>query len=211
MIPRSTRLYHLTHIANLATIVAKGGLGSPNELRSRRIGYTSIAHREIQGRRVSKAIPCGPGGVVHDYVPYFFAPRPPMLLALQKGNVLEFGGSQADIVYLVTTVETVLADGRAYVFTDGHAVMAVTEFFDDVAQLDRVDWQVMRSRHWAATPDDPDRQRRRQAEFLVHGSCPWRLIQELGVANQQMRERVVQEIAMAGHKPEVVVHPEWYY
>ena len=38
---------------------------------------------------------------------------------------------------------------------------------EDVAQFDKVDWELVPARYWADQPDDNDRQRRKQAEFLV--------------------------------------------
>ena len=58
-----------------------------------------------------------------------------------------------------------------------------------------------------------DRQRRKQAEFLVHRFCDWSLIQAIGVINQDMKTAVEEILAgyPAGlHKP-VVVKSEWYY
>ncbi len=37
-----------------------------------------------------------------------------------------------------------------------------------------------------------DRQRRKQAEFLIYQSCPWTLIQEIGVLNLRMKARVAE-------------------
>ena len=38
--------------------------------------------------------------------------------------------------------------------------------------------------------NDADPQPRKQAEFLVRRSCPWVLVQEIGVVNAQMKTRV---------------------
>ena len=51
--------------------------------------------------------------------------------------------------------------------------MRFTDFFDDLKDLDKIDWDLMQSRYWNDTNDDPDRKRRRQAEFLVHEFFPW--------------------------------------
>jgi hypothetical protein len=44
----------------------------------------------------------------------------------------------------------------------------LTDFYDDLNDLKEVDWNVMTLRIWKDTNDDPDRKRRRQAEFLVY-------------------------------------------
>lgn len=211
MAPRPTRIFHITHVDNLASIMRAGGLLCFNALRRAGMRWVSIAYPQIQRRRAVKAVPCDPGGPIHDYVPFFLAPRPPMLYAIHTGQVAGCPQGQAPVIYLVSTAQAVQAAGLRFLFTDGHALHQLTEFYDDLAHLDRVDWLVLRSRSWYDTPQDPDRKRRRQAEFLVHHACPWRLIQEIGVIDAAMQERVAQEIAHYRHKPAVTICREWYY
>lgn len=58
-----------------------------------------------------------------------------------------------------------------------------------------------------------DRQRRKQAEFLVHQFCPWSLIKEIAVVNRSIKAKVM--VLLEGFEPEmrrdVVVKPQWYY
>jgi len=89
--------------------------------------------------------------------------------------------------------------------------MRLTDFFDDLAQLNQIDWPLMHARYWYDTVRDNDRKRRRQAEFLVYKSFPWHLVTEIGVINTQMSERVDALLTDAKHKPAVVVHSNWYY
>lgn len=42
-----------------------------------------------EGRR-RRTVPIGPGGVVADYVPFYFAPRSPMLFTIDKGSVPQY-------------------------------------------------------------------------------------------------------------------------
>lgn len=82
-----------------------------------------------------------------------------------------------------------------------------------MAELDKVDWDAAYAKWWKDTPDDMDRQRRKQAEFLVYRSMPWSLIAGIGVYNEVARLRV--EALLAAHAgggiPPVQVKPEWYY
>lgn len=71
----------------------------------------------------------------------------------------------------------------------------------------------MYERYWKDTLQDMDRQRRKQAEFLIHRFCDWSLIQQIGVINQDVKQQVEEILAaysLGVHKP-VVVKPEWYY
>ena len=134
-----------------------------------------------------------------------------MLFTISQGNIEEASDGQRPLIYLVTTAQAVEASERRFVFTDGHAIMAFTEFFDTLDRLDAVDWEIMHMNYWHDTAKFPDRKRRRQAEFLVHGHCSWRLIEEIGVFDQEIQARVEREISQVGHKPPVRVRPEWYY
>jgi len=49
-----TLVYHITHVKNLQTILATGGLWSYNELQSKKLAVTNIAYNHIQDRRAKK-------------------------------------------------------------------------------------------------------------------------------------------------------------
>ncbi|MGH2354596.1 MAG: type II toxin-antitoxin system toxin DNA ADP-ribosyl transferase DarT, partial [Chloroflexota bacterium] len=190
MTPDPTPIYHITPVDNLAGIIAAGGLWATNQLRHQEVTHVSIAYEDIQDRRARKRVPCGPGGNLHDYVPFYFAPRSPMLCAIYYGRVPNCPSDQTAIVHLVSTAQAVRDAGLSYAFTDGHGAMAFTAFFDDLAQLDGIDWDVMRSRYWNDTDEFPDRKRRRQAEFLIHEFMPWGLIGEIGVCTAAAKAKV---------------------
>lgn len=69
----------------------------------------------------------------------------------------------------------------------------------------------MRSKYWNHTVDQPDRKRKRQAEFLVHHFAPWTLVQRIGVRTVAMRQEVEAMLAVSAHRPGVEVKGDWYY
>jgi hypothetical protein len=142
-----TPLYHITHIDNLAPILQCGGLLSNTVLRARKRNFRDISHGNIQDRRATTTVPCGGGGVLHDYVPFYFAPRSPMLYTIHKGNVPNYQGGQAAVLHFVTTVENIEAAGLTFTFTDGHAVMVYSDFYTDLEDLEMIDWNVMKLRY----------------------------------------------------------------
>lgn len=211
MIPIPTPIFHITDLQNLPPIIASKGLHSPQRLDEGALRPTSIAHPHIQDRRAATPIFCGPGGTLHDYVPFYFAPRSPMLCAIWKRRVEGYSSSQERVIHLTTTVQNVVAAGRQFAFSDGHAIMAFTEFYDDLARLDQIDWPLMEAGYWADTLEDTDRSRRRQAEFLVHKWCPWTTIAAIGVMTQAIRTEVLNLLEGAEHKPVVTINRDWYY
>ncbi len=207
-----TRIYHITHINNLPSILHSGGLIANSRLRQEQINYLDIAYGDIQGRRARTSVPCGAGGVLHDYVPFYFAPRSPMLCAIHNGKVKGYEQGQEPVVHLVSTAETVSAADLSFAFTDGHAVMAYADFYNELGYLDEViDWELMKSKYWFDTPDDPNRKCRRQAEFLVHQFCPWRLITEIGVINTTIQAQVQRILQNVNDQPPLKVYSNWYY
>lgn len=161
---------------------------------------------------MSKRVPCGPGGTLGEYVPFYFAPRSPMLFRIQHGGVENVSSDPARLVYLVSSTEAVVAAGREYVFTDGNAAAAFTEFHDDAEHLGEVvDWPLMKATMWANTPADPDRRRRRGAEFLVHQALPFELVDKCCVYDAAARSAVAAAAADAGWEVEVRIRRNWYF
>lgn len=205
-------LYHITPISNLATIVQAGKLLAKNRLQTSDANYTSIAYEHIQDRRFRKPVHCGPGGVLHDYIPFYFAPRSPMLGAIHKGNVSNYTAGQRTILHLVTTAEAIADASIGFAFSDGHAIMRYTRFFDTLADLETaIDWDIMKATYWGDNDADNDRKRRRQAEFLVYQELPWSLIRGIGVMDQAIADDVNAILQQFGINMTVRLRPHWYY
>jgi len=206
-----TKLYHITHIRNLKSIISRGGILSDNEMNKENVKHVEIAHKNIKERRARKPVPLKPGGTLADYVPFYFAPRSPMLYAIHTGFVEGYMGGQESVLHLVTTVETVLSQNLPFVFTDGHAEMAFSDFYNDIDKLTKIDWDIMKAEYWNDTPQDNDRKRRRQAEFLVYQFFPWNFFEEIAVINDTMVGRVDEILSSFKKCPKVSVRKKWYY
>jgi hypothetical protein len=212
-------IYHITSLENLASILKRDELLSYNALHNSQILYKNIAYENIQYRRATTRVPCGYGGVLHDYVPFYFAPRSPMLYSLYRGNVPGYDRGQSPIIYLASRVEYAmgLAD-LSVVFSDGDPIMAYSEFFEDLYALNyaidwELIWEVTDAKSWADTDEDGDRKRRRQAEFLVYQCFPWLLITEIGVISPEMKQRVETQLKQFPnrHQPPVNIYSNGYY
>lgn len=136
-----------------------------------------------------------------------------LLLNLKTGRVEGYTEGQAPLIYLTTTLQRVVAAGRKFVFSDGHGLAIFTNWYDDLTQLDKVDWDLVIARYWADRPDDNDRQRRKQAEFLIWQTVDWSLIESIGVLNQQVKLNVEAVLRQYPNRPQprVEVRSEWYY
>jgi hypothetical protein len=210
MIPIPTPIYHFTDIGNLTSIIRDGGLWCCGHLRRTSRAYVDASYQDVQDRRAQVLIPRSPGGTLHDYVPCYFAPRSPMLFTINKGNVPGYP-DQSRLVYLVSSIQQVEAAQLQYIFTDGHGIMGVTNFFDSLQDLDKVDWALMGERYWSNTSEDNDRRRRRQAEFLIYRQFPWSLVTEIVAINAAMQRQAQSILQGATHTPIVRIERDWYY
>ena len=204
-----TPIYHITHVNNLASIVRDERLWCDGEMENR--DCITIGYRSLKDRRAGTEVTVSKYGTLADYIPFYFAPRSPMLFKISHGAVDFYEGGQDPIVYLVSTIELVVKEKLPFCFTDGHAVMALSKQYDDLDHLNRVDWKIMRERYWNDTNEDGDRKRRRMAEFLVHNFFPWSLIGEIGVFDSKRKQKVEKLIGSDKHKPVVTIHRDWYY
>jgi hypothetical protein len=211
--PNPTPILRISHVDNLRTLLARGGLHSTNHTPNDGLAYRTIHNVDIQNVRRARPILCGPGGTIHDYVPFYFGQLSPMLLQLKTNRVAGYAEGQEPLIYLKTTVQAVIGAGRRFVFSDGHGIAAFTKWFDDVTRLDEVDWEMVYQRYWRDEVADMDRQRRKQAEFLIHEFCPWALVEEIAVLNTTAKTRVetIMNEFDAAHRKLVNVRPGWYY
>jgi len=220
--PDPTPIFHITPIDNLASIARAGAILSKRLLERRGVVAANIAYQQIQGRRAVKAVPIGAGGNLHDYVPFYFAPRSPMLFTINNGNVPGCDYRQDDIVHLVSQAQSIRNGGHRFVFSDFHAALDIASFFDDLTCLGEIDWRIFfesprlegyckywHNRH--ETPHHMRRQETRQAEFLVHEDVPIAAISEIGVRTLQGQAQIRAALEGTGWNPTVRAVPGWYF
>jgi len=200
---------HFTHIENLPEIL-EHGLLSTNEKDRLGIGHNTIAYNDIQCRRAEMQVPCGTGGLVHDYVPLYFCIRSPMLNAVVTNKIAD----EQLIVYLEFPIS--IMDRYSYVFTDASAnTFDPPNFFTDPSDLNRIDWNAVQTWKWSSKHDEgnnrPIRQRK-MAELLIHRHLPITEILRVVVWNNTFKEDVVKIFDEAGLVcPTVIAGEKKYY
>jgi hypothetical protein len=213
---RSARIYHFTHLDNLPSIVAAAGLAA-GSVRQRADVTTDVGDADVKAARRRRVVPVLPGGTVADYVPFYFAPRSPMMYRIacdhRDGVPGRYSGGDDPLVYLVSSVDRVLATGLAWVASDGNAAAAVSRFTnraDDLATF--VDWPLMAQTIWSNTEADPDRQRRRMAELLVHQELPLTAVLGFATRTGEQAQEVRAILSRLGEPNRyVAVRAAWYY
>ncbi|HGM5077139.1 TPA: DarT ssDNA thymidine ADP-ribosyltransferase family protein [Serratia marcescens] len=164
-IPELHRLrhaYHFTSIENLGSII-DSGLLSTNIKNSRGITHRNVAEENIQNRRSTMLVPGANGRCVHDYVPFYFAQKTPMQLAvLHKKNV-----DQELIIYFSISI-SVLENRPGVFFTNASANTDIAPNFypaSEAHQLNTLNWQAIDNSRWSYPNDDERHQK--MAELLI--------------------------------------------
>ncbi|MFI0937260.1 DUF4433 domain-containing protein [Streptomyces sp. NPDC021020] len=205
-------LFHFTHIRNLRDILTQGCMVSDLTMQARGGVPVECGDRDIKKERRSRLVTVPPGGVVADYVPFYFAPRSPMMYKINCGKVLTYSDGQPPLVYLTTTVGEVVTAQRPYAFSDGNCANTITHHFNELERMAQViDWRVIAARYWSNTTDDGDRKRRRMAEFLVHDHLPMSAITGISTYDRQHADRVGRLLGEVGWVLPVTVRRDWYY
>ena len=173
------------------------------------VGMSGIKKRRLHELSVT----CHPATKVGEYVPFYLCPRSIMLYILHKGNHpdVTYRGGQDAIVHLVAdlraTVSWAEEHRRLWAFSECNAGTRYANFYNDLADLGRIDWAAVDATDFR----DPGVKEGKQAEFLVHESFPGSLIEGIGVRNVSTCNQVRETLADVDHRPPVTIQPAWYY
>jgi hypothetical protein len=214
-IPKHPKLYHITHVDNLPSILSAGGLLSDAAIMKQGGPETGIGINTIKKRRLRLPVKCHPGDKVGEYVPFYFCPRSIMLYILHRGNLsgLTYQDGQLPILHLEADLHEVIAwanaENRRWAFSLSNAGAVYTEFRCQVEQLDEINWQAVQATDFR----NPIIKEGKQAEFLIRGNFPWHLIRRIGVYSKTISQQVTAVLSSwpSSHHPFVEIHRKWYY
>lgn len=211
--PPSPKIYHITHVANLASISAEGMVVSDAAMIERGGPPQSIGMSTIKRRRVHDLhVHCHPGTNVGDYVPFNFCPRSVMLFVIHRANhqELAYRGGQDPIVHLEADLHAVMdwadENNRLWAFSLSNAGAQYTEFRSRREDLSQLDWHAIAAIDFRAA----DVKESKQAEFLMHQHFPFNLVERIGVRSPEMQRQVATALDVR-KQPVIEVHPEWYF
>ncbi len=212
-VPAKPRLYHITHVDNLPSIISDGGLVSDAVMVARGGPQATIGMTNIKQRRLALPVDCHPGTKVGEYVPFYFCPRSIMLYLIYRGNHAElaYRGGQEPVLHLEADLEATVAWATAkrkrWAFSLSNAGASYTEFRSSLSQLGEIDWAAV-----GASDFRPAKVKEgKQAEFLVHEKFPWSLVTGVGACSVATMNKAAAAMARANHQPPVNVRREWYY
>ncbi len=205
--PKTVRIYHVTHVDNLASILGEGALLADRAGAEPVVDVSAPSAREF---RRSAPVPGG-DAVVADYVPFLLSTDAHVWNAVRTGT--------PDPRLAVDAVERQPADHVILVSSVASAVGARTEVQGAVAVTD-ADAAAGGVDAAAAWPDvlrmlqrlhrDDEGSRLRSAEFLVHESLPLERVLLIAVGNDRVRDRVRAALDAVGLRTRVAVYPPWF-
>src|SRR3569833_1029238 len=121
----------------------------------------------------------------------------PMLYVIKQGaNSIKYhlkSISSEEIIYCITSIESILKHKLDEMFSDGHAVSDLTQFYDQsrIVDIDRIlDKEAINAKYWL-DENDLDLKRRKEAEFLIGGDLPVTTILGYAVYNDNTKQKLV--------------------
>lgn len=168
--PAQPKLYHITLADNLPKVISAGGLWSDAERVRQELDTNLIGMGKIKQRRLSLPVDCHLGTTVGEYVPFYWCPRSVMLFILHRSNhhEVDYHGGQDPIIHLQVDLHAAVswaqAQGTRWACSVRNAgVEYGAGFFDQLAQLDRIDWAAVQATDFRS----PAIREGKQAEFFA--------------------------------------------
>ncbi len=160
------------------------------------------------------------GLAVGECVPFYFCRRSVMLHVIhnRSDRDLPYRGGQEAILHLEADLHEVVewadAKGLRWAFTTSNAGAGGFDDYADLAELRRVDWDIVLADDWLLRRREQtvdEAKAAKQAEFLVEQRLPWDLVRRIGVHSAGVRRQVEAVLADADHLPDVEVLRAWYH
>ena len=163
-------LFRITHIENVPHILENGitHVDSVNKNPD----YVAIGDNSLINRRKFLFTPNGKS--LGEYIPFYFGIRMPMLYIVQNGYHNVIKRNPDEIVYCISSVQKILELNIPFYFTDGHAVDAYSDYYDQdrISEInDIIDKKAINAKYWT-DEKDLDLKRRKEAEFLIEKDVP---------------------------------------
>ncbi|MFW5432746.1 MAG: DUF4433 domain-containing protein [Methylophilaceae bacterium] len=230
-------IFRLTYYKNIAQFLTDGEVWAKNHKPMQKCYQTSYAN--IVNRRGTEEFKMPCGGVVNDFVPFYFSPITAMSHTIHQGNVdlggldgVRIGVAKSDeIVFLVSNTQHFQSFGNDVYFTNvacnSQAIVPV--FSSDLTVLDtHVNWSVFNELPLKAEipevgyngvckyffdRDDGvhmNRKTQRMAEFMIKNSVSLNYIDCIVVQNENIKMEVEQQIKSSLWNIPVYLKPGCY-
>lgn len=201
-------IWRIIHKDNLPWLLANGLHCKNSAIQAP--DFKAIGNAELIDRRAMRAVPIAPGGMLSDYIPFYFTPFSPMMYNIYTGRGVPQRRND-EICILVSSLPRLLERRVQFIFTDSHAYPPLVRYYNDIANLGEVDWPLLQARNFKRNPDDPAQMDRYQAEALVYRSMPIEALLGVICYTETMKTQVQQQIHAHGLNLAVHAMPGWYF
>lgn len=207
--PDKALIWRITHRQNLPWIFSNGLHVGGSSIQSP--DWMTIGNQELIDRRGRRPVPLPPGGMLNDYVPFYFTPFSPMLYNIHTGRGGVARVTNEDIVILVSSLHRVAELGLPYVFTDRHAYTETANYYNDLRGLGAIDWPLLQQRNFQRDPNDPEKVERYQAEALIYRQVPVGALIGAVCYTPQIKSELDSQAEALGVQLDVHCLPKWYF
>ena len=207
--PQKALIFRIVHVDNIPWTLDNGLHCGNSQHRSD--DWVPIGKAALIASRAQHPIPRPNAGMLNDYVPFYFTPFSPMLLNIKSGRNGVIQRPNADIAILVSNLHKISAMGLRFLFTDGHAYAAYTQFYSDLDDLQHIDWDILQRRDFGRDLNDPRKMDRYQAEALVYEEVPVTALQGILCYTDDIRRRVQQQVEQRKLQLQVLSKPGLYF
>lgn len=202
--------YRITHIDNLPLIIRDGICAKNHENASEE--FVPIGNPDIIAKREDEPVKIEGFGNLSDYVPFYFTPRSVMLYNILTGYYEPIVKKRAEEEILVIRCRiTNLFNNKKCFFTDAMASVNISKHYDDLKNINEINWHAIHNSDFQNTIDNLDKRRKYQAEFLVYNHVPLDLVESLHVYDEDTKQFVKQELNNAGRGHIPVKVTKFYY
>lgn len=207
--PDKAYIFRITHRDNLAWILehglhAKNGAEiDPN--------FHKIGDYDLIDKRRSCHVQVGQGGTLSNYIPFYFTPLSIMAYNIRTGHRGIEHLPNADLLILFSSLHRLLELEVPFVFTDGHAYSATTQYFTDLADLQAIRWQILQERDFATDPDDPAKTVQYQAEALIWMHLPVEALLGICACTPEVQHEIENELTRRGLRVKAYAKEGWYF
>jgi hypothetical protein len=181
-------LDHMTHIDNLDSIFKYGLLAHNNPYKK-----VDISNKDVNFRRKVKENIYGRS--IHDYVPFYFNPRNAMMYKNRNEQVVILAFSKS-LLYKNNTL-----------FTDRNAATKNVRFYNNLQDLDKINWDIVTSQSWNGKPEDV--KQIMMAEVLVYNKVPVKYFIGIYCKDEAMKQYLMQRYNLPSSK--VFVKPDYFF
>ncbi|OKP02748.1 hypothetical protein Xedl_02159 [Xenorhabdus eapokensis] len=207
--PEKALIWRIIHKNNLLWILQNGFFAGNSSNKSN--DWVDIGNPELILKRANHPVPIAPGGTLNDYIPFYFTPFSPLLKNIHSG----WGGIKQrpnnEIIILVSSLHKLNKLDVPFIFTDSHAYYMWSNFYSNVADLDKIDWDIIQSKDFKRDPDDLAKFERYQTEALIHNYCPVEALIGIVCYSEKDKQYLEKLIKQSGHNVQVIARPGWYF